>query len=151
MKNITSSVMLLVLAATAAGTSASAQTGTSNRTATPEQRRQHITSVVNSTAQRPITVTSGHRDNSTAHQRGAIDIRSQDISSAARHREAANISRALGSNHTVVVEEVHKVNRGQQGPEAQVNTAYRSGVQGNVRTGPVKASATHTHIQPNRR
>lgn len=119
---------------------------------TPAERRQHIKDTVNATATRPITVTSEHRDNSAAHRRGAIDIRSKDISTEARHTEARQISKALGKDHTVVVEEVHRVDhkRGQHGPEAQVNTAYRDGNKGSTRTMaiPKSDSATHTHIQP---
>lgn len=148
MNKVTLAILTLSLAI-AATSHGHAQT----RPSTPAQNRQHIVNTVNRTAQRPITVTSGHRGNSAAHRRGAIDIRSRDIPSPARHTEAAALSRGLGRNHTVVVEEVHSVNRraGVQGPQAQVNTAYRNGVRGNVRVGPVRASGTHTHIQPDRR
>jgi len=115
---------------------------------TPAQHRQHITNTVNSTVTRPVTVTSGYRGNSTAHQRGAIDISSKDLTPSARHGEAQQISKALGSQHTVVVEEVHRVPKGAHGPEAQINPAYRDGQRGNIRVGPIKADATHTHIQP---
>lgn len=97
---------------------------------------------------REFRVTSEHRDNSPAHQRGAIDYRSNDVPSEQRHTEAAAVSRALGPNHTVVVEDVHLPAPGAQGPSAQTNTAFRNGVQGNERLGQDKATATHTHVQP---
>ncbi len=97
---------------------------------------------------RAFRVTSEQRDDSPAHQRGAIDYRSKDIPSEQRHTEAAAVSRALGPDHTVVVEEVHRPAPGAQGPSAQTNTAFRNGVQGNERVGQDKATATHTHVQP---
>jgi hypothetical protein len=97
---------------------------------------------------RPFVVKSEGRSDSAAHQRGAIDIRSKDITSAERHEEAKTLSKELGKEHTVVVEEVHARAAGTQGPEAQVNTAYRDGVEGRTRVGEIKATATHTHAQP---
>lgn len=108
------------------------------------QRRAHIERTTNQVLTergRTMVVTSRHRDNSQAHQRGAIDIRSNDISRQARHDEARAISERL-RNHNVVVEEV----RGNR----QTNTTYRNGVQGAERNLPRHATGTHTHIQPDR-
>jgi len=116
-------------------------------TAAAKQERARIEATTRAAMSRPMVVTSRHRDNSEAHKRGAIDISSKNLSSAQRHAEARALSKALGPRRTVVVEEVHAAPR-HYGPEAQRNTAYRNGVQGNSKLGPVRASATHTHIQP---
>jgi hypothetical protein len=142
------SVLLL-----SAGIALAAEKSSSTRPAekTPAEQRQHIKEAVITTVGRDVKVTSEHRGNSAAHQRGAIDISTKDLPATQRHTEAKQISKTLGKDYTVVVEEVHRVPKGQQGPEAQVNTAYRAGTQGNVRTGEIKASATHTHIQPDKK
>lgn len=119
-------------------------------TAEAQSAREHIettTSEVLDGRGRELEVTSRHRDDSTAHQRGAIDYRSNDISSSERHEEAREVSRALGNNHQVVVEEVHRAEGG-YGPSAQQNTTYQGGERGASRWGDVKATGTHTHVQP---
>lgn len=108
--------------------------------------RENIKTSTSAAMNRPMTVTSEFRDDSAAHRRGAIDISSKDLTSAQRHAEAKTISNSPGlKNHQVIVEEVHTT---KYGPNAQANTTYQNGVQGNTRWGEVKASATHTHIQP---
>jgi hypothetical protein len=114
-------------------------------------RRQEIKDVTGATLGsrgRQMVATSEHRDNSPAHQNGAIDFRSKDLSPEDRHHEAKAVSKALGSHHTVVVEEPHAPAPGAEGPKGQVNTAYRDGKKGNTRVTEIKASATHTHVQP---
>jgi len=114
-------------------------------------RRQEIKDVTHATLDsrgRQMVVTSEHRDNSQAHKNGAIDIRSKDLSPEQRQSEAKAVSKALGSRHTVVVEETHAPAPRAEGPKAQVNTAYRDGKKGNTRVTEMKASATHTHVQP---
>lgn len=98
---------------------------------------------------RELDVTSRHRDDSPAHARGAIDYSSKDLSTTERHEEAREVSRALGDNHQVIVEEVHRA-AGGHGPAAQENTTYQGGDKGATRWGAVKASGTHTHVQPSR-
>jgi hypothetical protein len=118
-----------------------------------DARRQEIEDVVHEIPRQPA-IKSRHRDDSAAHKRGAIDYSSKDLTEAERHEEARQLSDALGSKgigHTVVVEEVHVREPGTEGPSGQVNTAYRDGVQGNVRVGEAKATATHTHVQPEER
>lgn len=114
--------------------------------ATQQRAQQCRTHIENTTRQvlqdcgRTMVVTSRHRDDSAAHQRGAIDIRSINIPQPTRHAEAQEISRRL-PNHNVIVEE----RRG----NAQTNTTYRNGQQGAVRQVPPHATATH--IQPDAR
>jgi hypothetical protein len=119
-------------------------------TKTPAQQREFIKETVRVTAPRNPTVTSEYRSNSPAHRRGAIDISSKNLTPAQRRAEAQAISSRLGRGYNVVVEEVHQVQRGQFGPSGQVNTTFNNGRQGTVRVGDVRASATPTHIQPNR-
>lgn len=116
-----------------------------------DARRQEIKDVtgeVLASRGRKLEVTSEHRDNSTAHQQGAIDYRSKNISSEERHEEAKEVSEALGEHHTVVVETVHRPEPGAEGPTAQIDTAYRDGQEGKTRVKEVKATETHTHVQP---
>jgi hypothetical protein len=108
--------------------------------------RQHIKDVTGEVLQsrkRELNVTSEYRANSEAHKAGAIDISSKNLSAKDRHSDALAISKKLGSNFRVVVEEVDaKTN-------TQTNTTYQGGVKGRTRTGLEKrATATHTHIQP---
>lgn len=112
---------------------------------TADQCRQNITDTTRQVLEergRPVVVTSGHRDDSAAHRRGAIDIRSNDVDSPTRHADARAISERL-PNHNVIVEE--------RDGNRQTNTTYRNGVRGATREGPARASATHTHIQPDAR
>jgi hypothetical protein len=115
----------------------------------PEARRQVIEDKVAEVPRQPV-VTSRDRTTppSPAHDRGALDYRSNDISQQARHQEAQELSKSLGPTHTVVVEEVHRPAVGAQGPAAQVNTAYRNGAEGKTHTLPATATSTHTHVQP---
>jgi hypothetical protein len=100
---------------------------------------------------RPMEVTSTDRIKppSAAHNHGAIDIRSNNISSAHRHEEARAISKNVGPSGRVVVEEVHRPGRGQAGPSAQIDTTYQNGAKGSARAHDIKATGTHTHVQPN--
>jgi hypothetical protein len=121
--------------------------GSSGPTPAAQKERAHIEKVTGSTLAslgRPMVVTSRHRDDSPAHQRGAIDISSKSLSTVQRHNEAKTISKNLGSGYTVVVEEVdHKTGK-------QTNTSYANGQLLNRHTNqPILASETHTHIQPN--
>jgi hypothetical protein len=118
-----------------------------------DARRQNIvdkTGAVLKENGRTLDITSGARKNSEAHKRGAIDFSSKGLDTEARHAEAAEVSEELGSDHTVIVEEVHEPAGGAEGPRGQVDTAYRNGDRGNVRVHEVRASATHTHVQPER-
>lgn len=112
--------------------------------------RQDVRDSVSAGSNRSPVVTSEDRTSpkSAAHDRGAIDIRSKDINSAARHQEATNISKQLGNRGTVVVEEVKRPSPGAAGPTAQVNTSYKNGAQGKTKTLGQTASETHTHVQP---
>jgi len=114
-----------------------------------QQDRARIESEIRSLPRNP-PITSRDRTTppSAAHNRGAVDYRSNDISTRARHREASTLSQRLGGRYTVVVEEVHRPARGAAGPSAQINTAYRGGNRGNTRVGPIRATGTHTHVQP---
>jgi hypothetical protein len=126
-------------------------TGTSFADDTAQSRRAHIENVTGSTLDSQGTdfhVTSRHRDDSPAHRRGAIDYRSNDVSEARRHADARAVSSALGSHHNVVVEEVYRP-AGGVGPSAQRDTTYQGGWQGRTTWGPVRATDTHTHVQPN--
>ncbi len=94
---------------------------------------------------RVFTRTSGYRENSEAHKRGAIDIRCHDISSEERHIEASAISQNLGSHYLVIVEERHDF--------GQTDTHYRNGKKTKTEekdTDHVTADGIHTHIQPNK-
>lgn len=83
----------------------------------------------------------GFRPSSLAHQRGAVDISSKDMTPEARHKEAQDLSGLLGPCYDVVVEEVTGT--------MQKNTTYRNGAKGRTRSDlPLTVSATHTHIQP---
>lgn len=116
-----------------------------------ENRRKHIENVTSDVLHehgRQMEVTSRHRDNSSAHRRGAIDISSKNLSEMERGAEAQDISARLGPHHRVVVEEVHRPKSG-VGPSAQKNTTYQNGAKGDPTWQPVKATATHTHVQPN--
>jgi hypothetical protein len=69
--------------------------------------RKNIEITTRRTLKRRLKITSRDRTGSlksAAHDRGAIDISSKALNQASRQREAAQISRALGPNHTVVVE-----------------------------------------------
>lgn len=112
--------------------------------------REDIKTTTQQSMPRPMRVTSEDRTTprSAAHDRGAIDIRSHNVSAPQRHQEAKEISRHLGPHYTTVVEEVHRPAPGQPGPSAQTNTSYRDGALVRQSSGPVKATGTHTHIQP---
>lgn len=112
--------------------------------------RQDVKDAIQSGSSRSPKITSEDRTSpkSAAHDRGAVDFRSKDVSSTQRHTEAANVSKSLGTRGTVVVEEVHKPAPRAAGPSAQFNTAYKNGTEGNTRTTGVKATETHTHAQP---
>jgi hypothetical protein len=115
---------------------------------TEEKTRQHIESIVKAALEargRQMVITSGYRDNSDAHRRGAIDISSKDLSQEDRHAEAKDISAKLGKEYTVIVEEVD------QASGTQTNTLYRGGQSiAKQPNQPKSATATHTHIQPNK-
>ena len=124
----------------------------SNTTQSKQADRAVIEAGIRSIPRNPV-ITSRDRTSppSAAHDRGAVDFRSNNVSPTTRHSEARELSNSLGRKNTVVVEEVHRPNRGAEGPSVQVNTAYRDGTQGNTRVGPVRATQTHTHVQPERR
>ena len=115
-----------------------------------DARRQDVKDAISVGAPRKPKITSEDRINppSKAHDRGAVDIRSKDVSAEQRHKEAKDISKALGSRGTVIVEEPHRPARGAAGPSVQFNSAYKDGRAGNVRTGPAIANEVHTHVQP---
>ena len=110
-------------------------------TKTPEEHRKHIEKTAKEV--RNARITSGHRDDSAAHRRGAIDIASKGLTKKERHNEAREISEKLGREYRVVVEEV----RG----DRQTNTTYEGGEKGRTRDNVRKATETHTHIQPNKK
>jgi hypothetical protein len=142
--------LVVLMTLTIAGT-LSAQTASSASTRSDaNQRRQQIEQTTQRVLQergRTMEVTSRDRQNSTAHQRGAIDIRSKDIPRTERHSEARVISRELGRNHTVIVEER---NVPPIAPGYQMNTSYRNGQPVRSSAQPGRATETHTHIQPDR-
>jgi hypothetical protein len=111
-----------------------------------ETFRKHIRSVAKNVLKsqgRRLVVTSGFRANSQAHMVGAIDISSKDLTPKVRHADAREISRRLGARFRVVVEELDPITK------TQTNTTYQGGIKGKTRVGlPIKATATHTHIQP---
>ncbi len=121
---------------------------------TPQEHRSKIEREVNRIERKPA-IKDRHRDNSPAHRRGAIDYRSKDVSRTKRHKEAKDLSGRLGKDYTTVVEEVyyHPVTKD---PDDQRNTAYKDGKKGRTRWTHqsngrgVKASATHTHVQPDK-
>jgi hypothetical protein len=105
--------------------------------------RDDVKNTTRKTLDRPMAITSEDRSKpaSPAHDRGAIDIRSNNISGEQRNQEARRISKNLGPNYNVVVEE--------RGRGTQTNTTYNNGQQGHQRDVKPRATATHTHIQPN--
>lgn len=115
-----------------------------------EARRQEIEDSVQRLPRKPkITSRDRQEPPSVPHNvNGAIDFRSKNVAMQQRHAEASLLSRQLGRNYTVIVEEPHKPARGAFGPSGQINSAYRNGQAGNVRTGPTLATEIHTHVQP---
>jgi len=111
-----------------------------------DKARQHIEKVTKETLDkrgREMVVTSRYREDSAAHMRGAIDIRSKELSTEQRHAEAKEISKNLGKDYTVNVEEVDRP------IGSQTNTSYRNGELLNRHENqPKTATDTHTHIQP---
>jgi hypothetical protein len=114
-----------------------------------QKARHDIETTTRRTIRRPLHVTSRDRPagplKSAAHDRGAIDISSKALSHKRRHREALEISRSLGRNNTVVVEEKIQAN----GRTYDQHTSYNNGRLIRRVTKPSRATATHTHIQPN--
>lgn len=104
---------------------------------------------------RDFVPTSGHRGNSGAHENGAFDYRSRELTIAQRHTEARELSQALGPHAQVIAEEYVAIDPGvgslaasATGPVA-AQTTYVNGVQGNTRfVTPGKDFAPHTHVQP---
>ena len=113
-----------------------------------EKDREYIENVAKITLEsrgRKMEVTSRSegREGSAPHMRGAVDIRSKDLSSKARHAEAQEISKNLGAGHVVIVEEVDFKSG------KQTNTSYRDGKPHKThKNQPITATNTHTHIQP---
>lgn len=105
---------------------------------------------------RDMVWTSGHRDAtggsnpSAAHADGAVDFRTNDISSQERHSEAQAVSAILGPSFTVVVEEAASdaMPDGSMAPVI-VETPYCNGVVGHVKSHVPQSSdnVTHTHVQ----
>jgi hypothetical protein len=102
--------------------------------------------------------TSGYRPGtgtalaSRAHAEGAIDYRAYDISSAQRHEEGKALSKSLGPNFTVLVEETYIPGRTPGGllyiAPIHVMTTYINGQQGRTRFhSPLAGQNTHIHVQ----
>lgn len=126
-----------------------------NRLATDVQQiikydaRDRIKTGIQDTVKRPYRITSEDRTTpkSIAHDRGAVDFSSKEVSARTRHTEAQRLSQKLGPYNRVVVEEVRRDTKGRK---YQVDTTYQNGGKGNTRVHEkVRASATHTHAQPN--
>lgn len=128
------------------------QARTAQRILRAEEIRRNISEiargVVERTDLRVYVETDGYRNLDPdspwePHERGAIDYRSKDIGSIERQAEAREISRLLGSDHVVIVEEVDG--------GKQTNYSYRGGtlVRPPYETAR-RASGTHTHVQPDR-
>ena len=66
-------------------------------TKTPEEHRKHIERTVKEV--RNARITSGHRDDSAAHRRGAIDIASKGLTKKERHNEAREIKLEKRQKH----------------------------------------------------
>lgn len=137
-----------------AGATASAKSPhhrfTPHKTPAARAHARHIHRTVRKVDQRNrvrTRVTSRHRNNSTAHARGALDFSTRGRNRTQRQAHARQYSKALGRGYNVVVERVSKP---RVGPPAQINTTYNNGLRGRRRVGPIKASATHIHVQPNR-
>jgi hypothetical protein len=94
-----------------------------------------------------MVVTSRFRTNSEAHKRGAIDISSRHQTPAERLKDARAISKGLGKDYAVIVEVVTGT---KETGGTQKNTSYRDGKRVASHVTPITASATHTHVQPDR-
>jgi len=110
--------------------------------------REHIEEVTRETLAKrgePMVVKSRYRDDSEAHKRGAIDISSKDLKPDVRHDQAREISKNLGKEYDVIVEENHDYHK-----KTKTTITYRDGIKGNTREVAITRNdeGIHTHIQP---